>query len=153
MRNRQLFVLLHHACTLFGICSALCSAQSARESGQDQAAINRADQLVRQMTLDEKLQFLVSKYANNADPGGGVGYIQGIPRLGIPDLNISDSGTGPGSSKQKSSTFPSTIALAASWNRQLSFEYGRVKSMHRSTRSTYFGTANRTELRTNAGET
>jgi beta-glucosidase-like glycosyl hydrolase len=62
------------------------------------------------------------KYANNADPGGGVGYIQGIPRLDIPDLNISDSGTGPGSSKQKSSTFPATIALAASWNRQLSFE-------------------------------
>src|ERR1700746_2764536 len=124
MRNRQLFVLLLHACALFGISSALCNAQSARESGQDQAAINRADQLVRQMTLDEKLQFLVSKYANNADPGGGSGYIQGIPRLGILDLNISDSGTGSGSSKQQSSTFPATIALAASWNRQLSFDYG-----------------------------
>jgi beta-glucosidase len=124
MHTRQLLVLMFHASTLFGIYSALCNAQSAREGGQDQAAINRAGRLVRQMTLDEKLQFLVSKYANNADPGGGAGYIQGIPRLGIPDMNISDSGTGSGSSRQQSSTFPATIALAASWNRQLSFDYG-----------------------------
>jgi beta-glucosidase len=109
---------------LFGISSTPSDAQSARESGQDQAAVHRADLLVKQMTLDEKLQFLVSKYANNADPGGGAGYIQGVPRLGIPDINISDSATGSGSSKQRSSTFPATIALAASWNRQLSFDYG-----------------------------
>jgi beta-glucosidase len=76
------------------------------------------------MTLDEKLQFIVSKYPNNADPGGGAGYIEGIPRLGIPDINISDSATGPGSAKQPSSTFPATIALAASWDRQMSFDYG-----------------------------
>jgi len=81
MRTRQLLVLMLQASALFGVHSVPCNAQSARESGQDQAAINRADQLVRQMTLDEKLQFLVSKYANNADPGGGAGYIQGVPRL------------------------------------------------------------------------
>jgi beta-glucosidase len=86
--------------------------------------MRRADALVKQMTLDEKLHFIVSKYPNNADPGGGAGYIEGMPRLGIPDINISDSATGSGSTKQPSSTFPATIALAASWDRQLSFDYG-----------------------------
>ncbi|HZD30279.1 MAG TPA: glycoside hydrolase family 3 N-terminal domain-containing protein, partial [Candidatus Angelobacter sp.] len=95
----------------------------ATESKPDQAALSRADALVKQMTLDEKLQFIVSKYPNNADPGGGAGYVAGVPRLSIPDINISDSGTGSGSSKQASSTFPATIALAASWDRQLSFDY------------------------------
>jgi beta-glucosidase len=76
------------------------------------------------MTLDEKLQFIVSKYPNNGVPGGGAGYIEGIRRLNIPDINISDSATGSGSSKQPSSTFPATVALAASWDRKLSFDYG-----------------------------
>jgi beta-glucosidase len=76
------------------------------------------------MTLDEKLQLIVSKYPNNEVPGGGAGYIEGIRRLNIPDINISDSATGSGSSNQPSSTFPATVALAASWDRQLSFDYG-----------------------------
>jgi hypothetical protein len=32
--------------------------------------MRRADTLVKQMTLDEKLHFIVSKYPNNADPAG-----------------------------------------------------------------------------------
>ena len=124
MHFRRLLVLILQAGTLVGSGSIVCGAQPASESGQDVTAMRRADALVKKMTLDEKLQFIVSKYPNNADPGGGAGYIEGIPRLGIPDINISDSATGSGSTKQPSSTFPATIALAASWDRQLSFDYG-----------------------------
>ena len=88
-------------------------------------AWQRANDLVKKLTLDEKLQFILSKYPSNADPGGGGGYIEGVTRLHIPDVNISDSATGSGSATQSSSTFPATIALAASWDRQLSYDYGR----------------------------
>ncbi|AXE95578.1 beta-glucosidase family protein [Paraburkholderia terricola] len=89
------------------------------------AAHRRADTLVSRMTLDEKLQFIHSKYAMSAVPGGGAGYIQGVPRLGIPDLNMVDSAAGSGSTSQASTTFPATIALAASWDRRLSSDFGK----------------------------
>ena len=102
---------------------SVCSAQVTHDAGTDEAAIQRADGLVRQMTLDEKLQFLVSKYPFVADPAGGAGLIAGVPRLNIPDVEIADSGTGSASTKMSSSTFPATLAIAASWDRQLSFDY------------------------------
>ena len=88
-------------------------------------AWQRANDLVKKLTLDEKLQLILSKYPSNADPGGGGGLIEGVARLHIPDVNISDSATGSGSATQSSSTFPATIALAASWDRQLSYDYGK----------------------------
>jgi len=124
MRIRQCLSLMMRVSTFAGICSIVCGAQTTSKIGMDHEVKQRADVLVKQMTLDEKLQFIVSKYPNNAVPGGGAGYIEGIRRLNIPDINISDSATGSGSSKQPSSAFPATIALAATWDRQLSFDYG-----------------------------
>jgi beta-glucosidase len=97
----------------------------AQESGTRNDLVGqRAEELLKKLTLDEKLQLILSKYPSNADPGGGAGYIQGVNRLHIPDINISDSATGSGSTTQPSTTFPATIALAASWDRQLSYDYG-----------------------------
>jgi beta-glucosidase len=84
----------------------------------------RAGLLLKRMTQDEKLQFIHSEYQMSAVPGGGAGYIQGVPRLGIPDLNMVDSATGSGSTNQKSTTFPATIALAASWDPYLAHDFG-----------------------------
>jgi len=123
MRKRRLLALVFRASTVVGFCSAACNAQSASEIKEDQASYQRVDALLKQMTLDEKLQLLVSRYPNNASPGGGAGYVEGVPRLHIPNINISDSGTGSGSNKQPSSTLPATIAVAASWDRQLAFDY------------------------------
>ena len=107
----------------FAVC--LTMAANAQESGTPKDAVwRRADELLKQLTLDEKLQLILSKYPSNASPGGGGGYIEGVTRLHIPDINISDSSTGSGSTTQLSSTFPATIALAASWDRQLSYDYG-----------------------------
>nr|WP_205962386.1 glycoside hydrolase family 3 C-terminal domain-containing protein [Paraburkholderia phosphatilytica] len=93
-------------------------------SAEDYGAHLRADRLVQQMTLDEKLQFIHSEYQMSQVPGGGAGYIQGVPRLGIPDLNMVDSATGSGSTTQPSTTFPATIALAASWDPRLAYDFG-----------------------------
>jgi beta-glucosidase len=89
-----------------------------------EASNGRANALVHKMTLDEKLRLIEPKYPSNAVPGGGGGYIEGVPRLGIPDLNIVDSGTGSGSTTQDSTTFPAPIAIAASWDNRLSYDYG-----------------------------
>jgi len=123
MHKKRLRALILLASVALGICSTVCIAQPASEIRADQSALQRADALLKQMTLDEKLQLIVSRYPNNASPGGGGGYVEGISRLNIPAINISDSGTGSGSSKQSSSTFPATIAVAASWDRQLAFDY------------------------------
>jgi beta-glucosidase len=123
MHKKRLLALILLASAASGICSTVCIAQPVSEIREDQSAHQRADALLKQMTLDEKLQLIVSRYPNNASPGGGGGYVEGIPRLNIPAINISDSGTGSGSNKQPSSTFPATIAVAASWDRQLAFDY------------------------------
>ncbi|WP_323121230.1 glycoside hydrolase family 3 C-terminal domain-containing protein [Burkholderia alba] len=101
------------------------SPAAASDGFASSAAHWRADALVRKMTLDEKLQFIHSQYQMSDVPGGGAGYIQGVPRLGIPDLNMVDSATGSGSTSQASTTFPATLALAASWDRRLSYAYGK----------------------------
>ena len=111
---------------LLGTSFLVSPSLKAQESGTpNDPAWQRANDLVKKLTLDEKLQFILSKYPSNADPGGGGGYIEGVARLHIPDVNISDSATGSGSTTQPSSTFPATIALAASWDRQLSYDYGK----------------------------
>ncbi len=124
MYVRQTLVFFSLALTSLAAGSFHCSAQTAVQSSEAQAMLQRADTLLKQMTLDEKLQFLISKYPFIASPGGGAGFVAGIPRLHIPDISNSDSATGSGSKTQASTTFPSTLAIAASWDRQLSFDYG-----------------------------
>jgi beta-glucosidase len=102
---------------------ALLAQSEAADTAANQMAMQRASALVKQMTLDEKLQLIDSKYSMIAAPGGGAGYIAGISRLNIPDLNMVDSATGSGSSSQDSTSFPATLALAASWDRKLSYDY------------------------------
>ena len=58
----------------------------------------RADLVVKQMTLDEKIQLVHGSMAmlGRKIPGalGGDGFVPGIPRLGIPDLNLIGAGVG-----------------------------------------------------------
>jgi len=85
-------------------------------------AEQRANDLVSKMTLDEKLRLI---HSQDGKWGSSIGYIQGVPRLGIPDLTMADSSTGSGSDWQPSTTFPATLALAASWDRRLSYAYAK----------------------------
>src|SRR5208337_4930461 len=60
----------------------------------------RADYLVGQMTLDEKIQLVHGGAAldwwNYTLPRGAGGWIPGIPRLAIPDLYFADGSVGVG---------------------------------------------------------
>ena len=57
----------------------------------------RADLVVQQMTLDEKLSMLHGKggfQAEGAVSNGGAGVIQGVPRLGLPAIQLAHSAVG-----------------------------------------------------------
>ena len=98
----------------------------------------RADLLIGQMTLDEKIQLLHGSQGGRGAPAaapttsrsnGGAGWVPGIERLGIPDINMADSAVGVtrGAAESRYSTLlPSTLGAAASWNPDLALLYGQV---------------------------
>lgn len=97
----------------------------------------RADLVIQQMTLDEKVQLLhglgwrTLLEGTTSVPGvrslGGAGFIPGIERLGIPDLQMSDAAVGVarGAPRSRYSTaLPSGVAEASSWDPEIAYEYG-----------------------------
>ncbi|GGJ58425.1 beta-glucosidase family protein [Deinococcus roseus] len=89
----------------------------------DSTADQQARALLAQMTLDEKIQ-LVHGAGIGSSPLGGGGFIKGIPRLGIPDLNMADSAAGVNAGIQGAVAYPAPIAVASSWDPNLTFELG-----------------------------
>jgi beta-glucosidase len=60
---------------------------------------------------------------------GGAGYVVGIPRLGIPAIQMSDAAYGvrmSGENGRYSTALPSDVAGAASWDLDAGFEYGAL---------------------------
>lgn len=92
----------------------------------------RADLVIERMTLDEKI-VLVHGTGGFAQSGarsnGGAGVIEGIPRLGLPDLQLADSAVGVRAAAERgrySTWLPSTLAEAATWDPKLAWAYGDV---------------------------
>jgi len=97
----------------------------------------RADLVLQQMTLDEKISLLHGngmpgwgKPEANAYLGnGGAGFVLGIPRLGIPFIQMSDAAYGVRSSAENgrySTALPSNLASAASWDPAAACDYGAL---------------------------
>jgi len=93
--------------------------------------------VVKEMTLDEKISLLhgtgmkdlslISPVAIHSN--GGAGYVVGIPRLGIPGIQMSDAAYGvrqSGENGRYSTALPADIAQAASWDLDAGFEYGAL---------------------------
>jgi len=102
------------------------------------SADRRADLIIAQMTIDEKISLLhgggweMLLAGPDAPPTkslGNAGYIPGIPRLGIPDLQMADAAVGVTHSAafgRYSTALPSCVAEAASWDLDLAREYGTL---------------------------
>ena len=97
----------------------------------------RADLVMKVMTLDEKIALLHGVgmptdepvTPENAASNRGVGYVVGVPRLGIPGIDMSDAAYGVRSSGvngRYSTALPADVAAAASWDTNAAFEYGAL---------------------------
>ncbi len=98
----------------------------------------RADLVLKQMTLDEKIGLLHGNgmaHAGNWQmpltkmSNGGAGYIAPIERLGIPGIDMSDAAYGVRSSGENgrySTALPANDGAASSWDRKAAYEYGAL---------------------------
>lgn len=97
----------------------------------------RAALVLKEMTLDEKIAMIHGVgmptdepvTPENAASNRGVGYVVGVPRLGIPGIDMSDAAYGVRSSGvngRYSTALPADVAAAASWDTDAAFEYGAL---------------------------
>ncbi|MGH9524184.1 MAG: glycoside hydrolase family 3 C-terminal domain-containing protein [Terriglobales bacterium] len=112
--------------------ASLCLALSVTASAQNTNGNydKRARDIVRHMTLDEKISEL---HGIRDDAQGIYRYVPPVPRLKIPALRITNgpAGAGPGGTRAPrpqapATALPSPISLASSWDRALSREYGVI---------------------------
>ena len=97
----------------------------------------RADMALKQMTLDEKIQMVhgagwgVLRKGSSvpARSNFGAGFMAGMDRLGIPDINLADSAVGVRMAAYQgryATLLPSTLGAASSWDTDSAFLYGSV---------------------------
>ncbi len=94
----------------------------------------RAELVIGQMTLDEKISLLHGQgmpfFSHGpSESNGGAGYTNEIPRLGIPSIQMADSAYGVtrGAAMGRYSTaLPNNLASASSWDPELAYAYGAL---------------------------
>jgi beta-glucosidase len=99
---------------------------------------DRADLVLKELTLDEKIALLHGNGMAHAAnwqtqltdlANGGAGYVEGVKRLGIPGLVISDAAYGvrdSGANGRYSTALPSSLGAASSWDTESACQYGAV---------------------------
>jgi beta-glucosidase len=130
--------------TLIAALALISAASIAAAQNNDRPWMNpslspdeRADLVLKQLTLDEKLALLHGNGMAHAEQwqmplsnltNGGAGYVEGVKRLGIPPLVISDAGYGvrdSGANGRYSTAMPSSLGAAASWDPDSACEWNR----------------------------
>lgn len=97
----------------------------------------RADLVLKEMTFDEKIQMVHGDGWGVLRPGApldprsnfGAGFVHGIDRLGIPDINLADSAVGIRMAAYQgryATLLPSTLGAACSWDTDAAVLYGSV---------------------------
>lgn len=97
----------------------------------------RADMVLKQLTLDEKISLLHGTgmpgfgppSPQGRDSDGGAGYVVGVPRLGIPGIQMADAAYGvtrSGQNGRYSTALPDDLAAAASWDVNAAYQYGAL---------------------------
>ena len=123
---RAASVALRHNATV-KLPRVMTPAQAAR----DPAVEAHVNSLLQKLTLAEKIRLLSGVAIRKLTPAEKIQLLSGvafmstrsIPRLGIPDLVLSDGRVGVHNCGA-STLFPATVALVASWNKKLSLEEG-----------------------------
>lgn len=122
-------------CRLILLTVALAAAHTGGAQtwmNKDLSPDQRADLVLKQMTLDEKIALVhgmggfgkAGVYSN-----GGAGVIEGIPRLHIPYVQLADSAVGVRGAAARgryATLLPSVLGLACSWDTKAGFDYGAL---------------------------
>ena len=137
-------MLLFSAALLAGVCGfaqfpGMTPPQHYPWSDRALSPDERADLVIKEMSLDEKIQLLhgLGWQAMFGQPESGpatraistLGFIPGVPRLGIPDLQMTDcveGVSGAGTKGRYATALPSAEAMAAAWDPALSYEIGTM---------------------------
>ena len=95
----------------------------------------RADLVLGQMMLDEKIALIHGNFPRVMKPGipdgvqSSAGFIAGIPRLALPDLRESDASLGVATAGRKgddSAGLPSGMLMASTWSPEIAFAGGAM---------------------------
>ncbi|WOX25660.1 beta-glucosidase family protein [Streptomyces solicathayae] len=100
------------------LAATMAPALPARARGR-----RRLDELLEQLTLDEKISLLHG--ARDPNGLGQAGYVPGVPRLGIPELRLADGPAGV-RVRKTATALPAPVMLAAAFDPGLARAYGRV---------------------------
>ena len=94
--------------------AAVTALTAVGQSKITQEHKDRAAEVVKQMTLEEKIDYI---------GGYESWYVRAIPRLGLPAIRMADGPQGV-RNNTKSTLYPSGIAAAATWDRDLIHQMG-----------------------------
>ncbi len=113
--------------SILAICLTCITFAPAQETRMTYSqAVARAKAIVAKMTLDEKISELHGIHTPT-----GYRIVPGLPRLGIPALQMTNgpAGVGPGGAgaQPPATALPAPISLAATWDPSLAFEYGKIE--------------------------
>ncbi len=129
--KRVLVAVVGLALPLAGLVPTLPAAEAAAEpcaawmDPQD-SADHRADALVAAMTEDQELHMLTFSNPPWFAYYGTAGHVDGIPELCVPDLVLSDAGSGVAGLQVATTVFPSGVAQASTWDPALQRRLGRA---------------------------
>ena len=149
LRNILRITIATALVTTFALAALTALAQSPRRKpaepewthaawmSKNLSADERADLVLKELTLDEKIDLLHGQgmpgwgppKANYYLGNGGAGFVLGIPRLGIPFIQMSDAAYGVRSSAMNgrySTALPSNVGAAASWDTESACAYGAL---------------------------
>ena len=104
---------------------------------RSRSAGERAQLLVKQMTLEEKSALLYGYGTREIDGQKWQVYVKGNPRLGIPDMVQGDSPAGIWQGSNDVTQLPASVALAATFSHEAARSYGRI--LGRETRALGYG--------------
>jgi beta-glucosidase len=93
--------------------SLMVACSSSNPTGSDLE--DRVNELVSQMTLDEKVAQMSGNTPLTGDYGNKLWNVPGVERLGVPPFRMSDGPRGV-SVHEGATAFPVAMARAASWN-------------------------------------
>ena len=123
------------------VCASACLASLAQASSPPYpwsdstlSPTQRATLVLKEMTLDEKIALVHGQGMPEERPGlsatnGGAGFSVGVPRLGIPMIQMADAAYGVTRSEANgrySTALPSNLGSASSWDPKSAYQYGTL---------------------------